>query len=145
MEAYKVRVAIEYGELEERTDKLEKMLDKWNKGTLDFEPTCPKYLLEKQLEAMKDYAGILQTRAKIEDVDLSEAGWESMRLIDADEVIWALMSLKALVEYREIDRVYDRAVDDCIGKIKAVVGHKRKYCPECDAKMDEPQESEVTE
>ncbi|MGN8818573.1 hypothetical protein ACTNEN_09665 [Oribacterium sp. HCP28S3_H8] len=42
-----------------------------------------------------------------------------MRPIDADEVIWDLMSLKALVEYSEIEEAYDRAVDDCVGKIKA--------------------------
>lgn len=71
MEAYKTRMIIEYRELKDRTDKLEKMLDRWNKGMLDFEPTCPKYLLEKQLDAMRDYVGILQTRAKIEDVDLT--------------------------------------------------------------------------
>lgn len=71
MEAYKVRMAIEYRELKDRTDKLEAMLDKWNKGTLDFEPTCPKFLLENQFEVMKDYVGILQTRAKIEDADLT--------------------------------------------------------------------------
>ena len=73
MEAYKKRMAIEYRELKERTDKLEKMLDKWNKGTLDVEPTCSWWLLKNQLEVMKDYVGILQTRAKIEDVDLTEA------------------------------------------------------------------------
>lgn len=73
MEAYKQRMVAEYQELKERTDKLEEMLDRWDKGTLDFEPTCPKYLLEKQLDAMKDYVGILQTRAKIEDVDLTGA------------------------------------------------------------------------
>lgn len=73
MEEYKKRMVIEYRELKERTDKLEAMLDKWNKGTLDFEPTCSWWLLENQLEVMKNYVGILQTRAKIEDIDLAEA------------------------------------------------------------------------
>lgn len=72
MEAYKTRMAIEYHELKDRTEKLAEMLDRWDKGTLDFTPTCPKYLLEKQLEVMRDYVGILQTRAKIEDVDLTD-------------------------------------------------------------------------
>lgn len=71
MEAYKQRMITEYRELKERADKLETMLDKWDKGTLDFTPACPRYLLEKQLETMKDYVGILQTRAKLEDVDLN--------------------------------------------------------------------------
>lgn len=72
MEDYKQRMIIEYRELKERADKLATMMDKWDKGTLDFTPTCPKYLLEKQLETMREYVGILQTRAKIEDVDLTE-------------------------------------------------------------------------
>ena len=71
MEAYKQMMIIEYRELKERADKLATMLDKWDKGTLDFTPTCPRYLLENQLETMKNYVGILQTRAKIEDVDLT--------------------------------------------------------------------------
>lgn len=84
MEAYKQRMITEYRELKERADKLATMMDKWDKGTLDFTPTCPMYLLENQLETMKDYVGILQTRAKLEDVDLNasvddapveKAGW----------------------------------------------------------------------
>lgn len=71
MEAYKQRMIVEYRELKERADKLAAMLDKWDKGALDFTPTCPKYLLDKQLEKMQEYAGILQTRAKLEDVDLN--------------------------------------------------------------------------
>lgn len=55
------------------------MLDKWGNGELDFMPKCPEYLLREQLATMKDYIGILQTRAKIEGVDLTadvdKAGW----------------------------------------------------------------------
>lgn len=84
MEAYKQMMIIEYRELKERADKLATMLDKWDKGTLDFTPTCSRYLLENQLETMKNYVGILQTRAKLEGVDLNasvddapveKAGW----------------------------------------------------------------------
>lgn len=64
MEAYKQGMVAEYQELKERAEKLAEMMDKWDKGTLDFTPTCPKYLLEKQLDVMKDYVGLLQTRAK---------------------------------------------------------------------------------
>lgn len=71
MEAYKQMMIIEYRELKERADKLATMLDKWDKGTLDFTPTCSRYLLENQLETMKNYVGILQTRAKLEGVDLN--------------------------------------------------------------------------
>lgn len=82
MEAYKQRMVIEYQELRERAEKLATMLDKWDKGLLDFTPTCPRFLLKEQLETMKEYVGILQTRAKLEDVDLNasvdaapEKGW----------------------------------------------------------------------
>lgn len=84
MEAYKQRMIIEYEELKIRIWKLGAMMDKWEHGDLDFTPTCPKYLLDKQLETMEEYAGILQTRAKIEDVDINasvahapteKAGW----------------------------------------------------------------------
>ena len=72
MEEYKKRMITEYRELKERTDKLEIMLNRWRMGILDFAPTCSKWLLKKQLDVMKDYAGILETRAKIEDIDLTD-------------------------------------------------------------------------
>lgn len=81
MEAYKRRMVIEYQELKERAEKLAAMLDKWGNGELDFMPKCPEYLLREQLATMKDYIGILQTRAKIEGVDLTadvdKAGWRN--------------------------------------------------------------------
>ena len=70
MEEYKKRMITEYKELKGRTSKLRVMLNKWNNGTLNFTPTCPKWLLEKQLEDMEDYLLILKIRAMIEDVDL---------------------------------------------------------------------------
>lgn len=94
MEAYKQRMIKEYRELKERADKLATMLDKWDKGTLDFTPTCPKYLLDKQLETMQEYAGILQTRAKLEDVDLNAS-------VDAaaPETEWVPVSERMPEEY----------------------------------------------
>ena len=70
MVEYKKRMITEYKELKGRTSKLRTMLNKWNNGTLNFTPTCPKWLLEKQLETMEDYLLILKMRAMIEDVDL---------------------------------------------------------------------------
>ena len=70
MEEYKKRMITEYKELKGRISKLIVMLNKWNNGTLNFTPTCPKWLLEKQLEVMEDYILILKMRARIEDVDL---------------------------------------------------------------------------
>lgn len=66
--SYKKRMKIEYDELCERIEKLCKILSDWCAGNLDFEPTCPLYLLEKQLEAMQEYRNILEERNLFEKV-----------------------------------------------------------------------------
>lgn len=67
---YKERFKIEYKELNERITKLKSMLDKYKKGTLDFTPTCPIFILEEQLNHMKSYKNILAIRADMEKIDL---------------------------------------------------------------------------
>jgi len=67
---YKERFAAEYYQLETRYIKLNAMVEKWDKGELNFTPTCPRATYDLQLEFMKKYLGILQIRAKIEDVEL---------------------------------------------------------------------------
>ena len=59
---YKERMKIEYDELCERIEKLYKILSDWYAENLDFEPACPLYLLEKQLEAMQEYKNVLEER-----------------------------------------------------------------------------------
>ena len=59
---YKERMKNEYNELCERIEKLHKTLSDWYAENLDFEPACPSYLLEKQLEAMQEYKNILEER-----------------------------------------------------------------------------------
>lgn len=66
MEGYKERCRKEYEGLCERLEKLDAMLDKWNKGELDFDPACPKWLLLDQSDAMRNYKGCLEQRNKIE-------------------------------------------------------------------------------
>lgn len=70
MEAYKARFLAEYLELEDRRLKLAHMLDHWD--SLGFEPTCPRELLERQLSAMDEYAGVLRERASLEGVELPD-------------------------------------------------------------------------
>lgn len=70
MEAYKVRFINEYKQLKERTEKLDNMLCKYSSDDLEFETTCPNYLLEEQLEAMTEYLNILEKRAEIEGIEL---------------------------------------------------------------------------
>ena len=65
---YKERFLAEYYQLETRYLKLKAMVDKWDAGTLEFTPTCPRATYNFQLRAMKDYLDALVIRAKMEGV-----------------------------------------------------------------------------
>ena len=67
---YKDRFKAEYYQLKIRYDKLHTMCEKWDKGELDFVPTCPRTLYARQLNAMAFYLKVLEERAKIEQVEL---------------------------------------------------------------------------
>ena len=67
---WKERVVQEYKELEERYNKLHKMLIKYEAGTLDFTPNCSLELLKEQEMYMGEYLRVLEIRAEIEDIDL---------------------------------------------------------------------------
>ncbi|UGQ08733.1 crAss001_48 related protein [Streptococcus anginosus] len=70
MEDWKVRLKKEYHELRERFQKLDTMIDKYEKGQLEFEPKCPIDLLKGQRSTMWNYLKILEQRAKIEEIKL---------------------------------------------------------------------------
>ena len=72
MEDYKIRFVNEYHELKTKYTKLHNMVIKYDAKTLDFTPTCSIDLLKEQLSAMGKYLYILEVRAQIENVDLSE-------------------------------------------------------------------------
>lgn len=67
---YKERFKAEYYQLKIRYDKLNLMCKKWDVGELNFVPTCPRDIYEVQLDAMYDYIDVLETRAKIENIEL---------------------------------------------------------------------------
>lgn len=67
---YKERFAAEYYQLETRHEKLQAMVEKWDKGELNFTPTCPRSCYDLQLRAMADYKAVLEMRAKIEGIEL---------------------------------------------------------------------------
>ena len=67
---WKERFVQEYKELEERYNKLHKMLIKYEAGTLDFTPNCPLELLKEQKKYMGEYLRILEIRSEIENIDL---------------------------------------------------------------------------
>lgn len=67
---YKERFKAEYAQLVIRYNGLKKMLEKWDNGILEFEPTCPRSTYNLQIEAMVNYIAVLEARAVMEDVDL---------------------------------------------------------------------------
>ena len=67
---YKERFKAEYYQVKIRYEKLKTMCDKWDKGVLEFKPTCPRVTYEFQLKAMRDYMYILESRARIEGIIL---------------------------------------------------------------------------
>ena len=44
------------------------MLTKWDAGTLNFTPTCPRSIYKLQVNAMEDYMAVLEARAAIEHI-----------------------------------------------------------------------------
>ena len=69
---YKERFKAEYAQLVIRYYGLRIMLEKWDNGTLEFEPTCPRSTYNLQIKAMTDYIAVLEARAVMENVDLED-------------------------------------------------------------------------
>ena len=72
-EDYKERFIAEYEQLTIRYKGLKNMLyrwDRWDRGELNFKPTCPRSLYNLQIRAMEDYIAVLQARAAIEGIVL---------------------------------------------------------------------------
>lgn len=67
---YKERFIAEYQQDEERYIRLKAMTEKWDAGQLNFTPTCPREIYDRQLMFMKGKLECLQERAKLESVDL---------------------------------------------------------------------------
>ena len=80
---YKERFQAEYYQLVIRYKKLKAMLEKWDRDELDFTPTCNKGILNMQERLMADYIAVLESRAQIENVNLSV-------VTEAEK--WSLMS-----------------------------------------------------
>lgn len=69
-ENYKERFCAEYAQISNRLEGLQRMLNKWDNGELEFTPACPRATYNFQVKAMREYKDILEVRAAIEDVDL---------------------------------------------------------------------------
>ena len=69
-EDYKELFKAEYAQVVIRYQKLKGMLDKWDNGELNFNPTCPRSTYNMQIKAMTDYIAVLEARAVMEGVIL---------------------------------------------------------------------------
>ena len=69
---YKERFKAEYIQLKNRFDGLKKMLDAWDDMKLDFIPPCPRSFYGEQVTYMEQYLRVLERRAKLEAIDLSD-------------------------------------------------------------------------
>ena len=67
---YKERFKAEYYQNVIRYEKLKVMLEKWDKGELNFCPTCPRSTYNMQIRAMTDYIAVLEARAVMEGIEL---------------------------------------------------------------------------
>lgn len=67
---YKERFKAEYYQVVIRLEKLKAMVDKLDRGILEFTPTCPRIIYDYQIDAMEQYKGILKFRAQMENIEL---------------------------------------------------------------------------
>ena len=67
---YRDRLIAEYQQLVIRYRGLRNMLDKWDRGELNFKPTCPRSTYNMQIKAMTDYIAVLEARAVMEGITL---------------------------------------------------------------------------
>ena len=69
-EKYKERFRATDAQVCIRYQKLAFMLEKWDKGELNFIPTCPRSTYNMQIAAMTDYIAVLEARAVMEGIIL---------------------------------------------------------------------------
>ena len=69
-EDYKERFKAEYLQNVIRYQKLKGMLQKWDNGELNFNPSCPRSTYNMQIKAMTDYIAVLEARAVMEGIGL---------------------------------------------------------------------------
>lgn len=67
---HKERFQAEYYQVVIRYRKLKYLLDKWDKGELNFKPTCPRSTYNMQIKAMTEYIAVLEARAVMENIPL---------------------------------------------------------------------------
>ena len=66
---YKQRFTAEYIQLRIRFNRLLNMIEMWDRGELNFTPTCPRSTYDLQLRSMSEYLAVLEARAKMEGIE----------------------------------------------------------------------------
>lgn len=69
---YKDRFKAEFWQLKHRLNKLNDMLARYDKGTLDYIPDTPILWLKQQAHAMQAYLDALSVRCDYENIDVYE-------------------------------------------------------------------------
>lgn len=70
--SYKDRFKAETLQLGIRVHQLDKMIQKYEAGELDFEPTTPIAILKTQFLVMGSYLALLNYRAELEGISLED-------------------------------------------------------------------------
>lgn len=103
---YKERFAGEYYQLETRYLKLKAMIEKWDKGELNFTPTCHRAIYDRQLSCMLLYLFVLLERAELEQVKL-DIDDEMGKILVTHEENQIIMSKQVRIDIDDILRRVD--------------------------------------
>lgn len=103
---YKERFAGEYYWLETTYLKLKAITEKWDKGELNFTPTCPRTIYDRQLSCMLLYLVVLLERAELEQVKL-DIDDEMGKIFVTHEENQVIMSKQVRIDVDDIIRRVD--------------------------------------
>ena len=113
---FKERFCAEYFQTKIRYEKLRALLRKWDaqdalydddkttRDFLGFKPTCPNFLLERQLSQMGGLLKTYEIRAVIEGIDLHEY---ECRLVNGPSVLDMVINKMNTKNQSEIDKVIE--------------------------------------
>lgn len=102
--SYKDRFIAEYWQLRIRYTKLSKMIKDWERGELDFTPTCSKDIYDRQLQSMYEYLTVLEERAKLENIDVEMYNKKEELLYEAKE--------KEILETKRLRKKLDEVLQE---------------------------------
>ena len=100
---YKERFMAEYHQDETRYLKLKKMTEAWDKGELNFTPTCPRKIYDRQLSCMLLKLFILTERAELEGIKL-DIDPDMAKVFEAQTENQVIMSKQVRVDVDDILR-----------------------------------------